>query len=256
MKKYLPLFILGLLFASQAHAALLFVSTSTASSTSSGATTTASITTTVNNLLVLSCVQTGGGSDFSTSTASSSDGIIFTKFAEVSSSAFGTMSNYYSIASTTAAITVSCVYGGASLDRIQGIAQYSGNATTSILDTSSSKVVAASITSSSDLFSTTNSNDVIVSYGYANSDGALTSVQSPFLARFLKAGLFGFGQADLITSTVQVNKTSTWTFSASPWVNVIGSFKAAPPNKGSGEGQSHFNVGRSLTIRKPVNIDQ
>lgn len=237
----------------QAQAALTFVSSSTASSTTSLKFTTASITTTIGNLLSVACVETGGGSDFSVTNVTSSDGIAFTNFALVSSSAYGTVTGWYGIASTTATISISCSYAAAPTDAVQGVMQYSGNATTNVFDASSSKSVATNITSSTDSITTTNANDVITSFGYANSDGALTSVGAPMTQRFLKVGLFGMGGADFTTSSVLTNATFKWTFSSSPWADVIGAFKAAAVVS-TGTPTSDVTVINAMTVRDGVTI--
>jgi len=232
MKKYLYLTIalFCLYNAPQAHAAITFISTASSSKTSSATSTTGNMTTTIGNLLVDGCLQTGGGADLTaTTTVTSTDGTVWTQFANVTGTSFGGLTGFYAIASSTGVVSTTCIYGAASNDLAQLTMQYSG--AQAVLDTTSTYQTSTSVTSATTTFSTTNANDVVANMGFANSDGSLTGVSVPFTLRGKKVGLFGFGGADLITSTIQSNQSLNWTFASSPFAEFIGAFKATvtPP---------------------------
>jgi RHS repeat-associated protein len=151
----------------------------------------------------------------------------FTLFGNASNTATGNLSSYWAISTkTNASDTISCNFASSVTFRDMLAIGYDGVDTGSPVDATSSRGTATnSIATSSQPLTTTNTNDVIVSF--ANAPHNLTSVDSPFTIRTASSS-FGIGVADFITSSTQINSSATWHISITgDWIFTSGAFKAA-----------------------------
>ena len=237
MKKYLLYFLGAIIYlflaggSSFALAAISFVSTSSFGASGAATSITSTINTTAGNLLVVACQH--GTTFVNPTNVTSSDQTTFTNFAIASNSDQGAVSGYYGIASTTASpVTVRCNFASSVSYRVIAIAQYSGVATTNPLDTTSTRSTSATTGKSfnTGAYTTTNANDVITTFAANIEEGTAVSTTGVgnFTTRIKVISGFGTGEADLITSTIQTNQSTTWTsVTAGSWSIILGAFKSA-----------------------------
>lgn len=230
MKKLLiitsAIFLLGLTH--NAHAAIAFVSTSTAGGTAAATTATTSINTISGNLLSVECRH--GTTFVNPTSVTDTIGNTYTNAVIASNTVAGAISGYWAISSgSNASNIVSCNFASSVSNRVIAVQQHSGTAQTNPLDVTSTAATASSVTSlTSGAYTTTNANEVIITYVDANSDGTVTSVSSPFVPVFLTAAAFGNGGAYNIVSTIQTAQTVTWNFALSSAFMIVMTFNAAP----------------------------
>jgi hypothetical protein len=215
---------------SPVHAGGAFVASSSAFNTSlsSATSVTSTISATANDLLVVNCSDENS---YTPTTATDTIGNTFTQFAiATDSTEGGGLTGLYAVsASTNANDVIACHEATAGEDNYILVMEYSGNALTSLIDTTSSFSTTTASTSARAQYTTTNANDIIVSFGNANATAHVSST-APFTARYegLVLGDLGGGGADLITSTVQTSQSSTWiSGAASDWDIILGAFKVA-----------------------------
>lgn len=210
-----------------AHAAIAFVSTSTAGGVAAATTATTSINTISGNLLSVECRH--GTTFVNPTSVTDTIGNTYTNAVIASNTVAGAISGYWAISSgSNAANIVSCNFASSVSNRVIAVQQHSGIAQTNPLDVTSTAATASSVTSlTSGAYTTTNANEVIITYVDANSDGSVTSVSAPFTATFLTAAAFGNGGAYNIVSTIQTAQTVTWNFSISSAFMIVMTFKAA-----------------------------
>jgi hypothetical protein len=234
MKKFLLAslgIVASLLLTQQAFAAIALVNSSLTANNAAGTNVTSSLSITTGNLIVLSCRH--GTTFVSPSNVTDTIGNVFTDFAIASNSASGAIDGYWAISSgTNAADVISCNFASSVGGRSIVALQYSGVASTTPLDATSTNA-STTLTSSFSTgpFTTTSTNEVIVGMGSGGGGSQTIAAGSGYTmeASTTFGGSTAIGTEDKIVSSIQTGVSSTiQTVSGSQnWMFIAGTFKAA-----------------------------
>lgn len=227
-----------------AHAAPLFVSSSSFGATAAATSVSTTLSVTANNLVVAGC--RAGTTFVAPNNVTDTIGNVFTQFSIASDSNDGSLTGYFAISSgTNASDVIRCNFASSRSFRNITAASYSGVATSSPLDTTSTAGTATtSKIFSSGTFSTGNAKDLIWTEGQNGTGNSMSAISGGYNIRSNLDNVFiGVADADLAVSTIQTSQSIQWTTSASSsWMVIVGAFKAAPYTPAS------FTYYRTLTV--------
>lgn len=240
-----------------AQAAITLRSTSTPASLSGAATfITSTINVATNTLILTVCRH--GTTFVSPSNVTDTLGNTFTLFSNASNSNDGNSSAYYAISSgTNANDSVRCNFASSVSFRVMETLGYDGVASTSPLDASSSLGTATSqLKFSSALFTTTNANDLLFTFGAHGGGGTLTA-PTGYTTRISTTSVSVYG-ADQIVSLTTSTASATWTANASSsWIINVGAFKAEPTNvpvAGPANTSTRFTVKGAFNVKNAFTV--
>lgn len=222
----------------KANAAIAFVSSSSVSATAAATSlSTGNLSVTANNLLVIGCRH--GSTFVAPTSATDTVGTVFTAIKTASDTNDGAMTLYWGLASSTSATDkVTCNFASSVSFRDLNFLQYSGTATTSVLDASSATSTATLTQSSwtSAPITTVSSTELVVSYAQNGGGNSMTSVTGGITIRTnLDAQFIGVASGDMTTSSILTGYQTTWSDgAATSWMIINASFRSPPAGGGGG----------------------
>lgn len=227
-------------------AAPAFVSSSSFGATASTNNVSTTLNVTANNLVVIGC--RAGTTFVAPTNATDTIGNVFTQFAIASNSNDGSMTGYWAISSgTNASDVIRCNFASSRAFRDITAASYSGIATSSPIDATSTSATSTltATTFTSGPFTTTNANDLIFTLGQNGGGNSMTSAAPGYTIRSnLDVAFIGVADADLNVSSIQTNATMTWSATpASSWEIIVGAFKATAASVPSATAANSLTVG-------------
>ena len=235
--------------AAAAYAAPQFINDSSLgfSAASTIATTTLNVTT--NNLIVTGCRH---GSTFVAPTnVTDTIGNTFTLIATASDTNDGAMSVYYAISSgSNASDTVGCNFASSVAFRDITVMQYTGISTVTPLDTfSTTSTLTTSTVYKTAPYTTSNANDLIISYVAVGNGTALVSASNNYLIRTdLDNAIIAVGTAQSAVASIQTATSTTWVCAgaSSTWMNVNAAFEYT--------GSSEVELTTSTSWKDPAGV--
>jgi hypothetical protein len=216
----------------QAHAAIVLVSTTTIAEQSGSQTTVSSSLSNISiNNLVVCGFRAGSSGNFPTKAADTGSSTWAVVATDTTTGSNAIAEWYAVVSSTTTPIVITATWSGAVSNRDIECAQYSGTATTNVLDVHSGNTSGGSTgTQATSTAVTTTGSDVLVVVGSFNAAKVATANPNYTMEDTLSTA--DSWLQDRISNSILTSEvaSSSWSGGTNTWNELMGAFKAASSN--------------------------